>query len=76
MAQVYAKGSIFAINNPEAAVRMLYEVPVRHHVLAFERKRPPADVLNGHETIWRVVDGKFVQDPQLFAELRANASQP
>jgi hypothetical protein len=57
-------------------VRMLYDIPVRHHILELERQRPPADILNKHETIWRVVNGKYVQDPQLFSELRANAAQP
>jgi hypothetical protein len=57
-------------------VRLLYDIPVRHHILELERQRPPGDILNKHETIWRVVNGKYVQDPQLFAELRANAPQP
>jgi len=57
-------------------VRLLYDIPVRHHILDVQRQRPPADILNKHETIWRVVNGKYVQDPQLFAELRANAARP
>jgi hypothetical protein len=57
-------------------VRLLYDIPTRHHVIASERQRPKTDRLNGYQTIWRVVDGKYVEDPQLFSELRANATQP
>jgi hypothetical protein len=57
-------------------VRLLYDIPVRHHVFGSERQRPPAETLNRHQTIWRVVDGKYVEDPKLFSELRANAAQP
>ncbi|HSV62736.1 MAG TPA: hypothetical protein VLH83_05275, partial [Chthoniobacterales bacterium] len=57
-------------------VRFLYDVPVRHHIFALERQRPPAEILNRHQTIWRVVDGKYVEDPKLFSELQANAAQP
>jgi|GEM_PF-1330263 len=57
-------------------VRLLYDIPVRHHILALERERPPADVLNPHQTIWRLIDRKFEPDPQLFAELKAKASSP
>ena len=57
-------------------VRFLYDIPVRHHIFAIERDRPPAQILNRHHTIWRVVDGKYVEDPKLFAELQANAARP
>ena len=57
-------------------VRFLYDVPVRHHIFASERQRPPADILSRYQTIWRVVDGKYVEDPQLFSELRANTAHP
>ena len=57
-------------------VRLLYNIPVRHHILSVERTRPPADVLEKHQTIWRMVNGKFEPDAKLFAELRANAAQP
>lgn len=57
-------------------VRRLYDIPVRHHIFAAQRQRPPADILNRHQTIWRVVNGKYVEDPQLFSELRANAARP
>lgn len=57
-------------------VRLLYDIPVRHHIFAAQRQDPPADLLDRHQTIWRVVNGKYVQDPQLFAELRANATRP
>ena len=57
-------------------VRLLYGIPVRHHILSIERPRPPAKVLERHQTIWRMVNGRFEPDPQLFAELRAKAAQP
>ena len=57
-------------------VRLLYDIPTRHHVLASDQQRPKADSLNRYQTIWRVVDGKYVEDPKLFSELRANATQP
>lgn len=57
-------------------VRFLYDIPVRHHVFAIERDRPPAEILNRYQTIWRVVDGKYVEDPKLFSELQANAARP
>lgn len=57
-------------------VRFLYDIPVRHHIFAVERHQPPAGILNRYETIWRVVDGKYVEDPKLFSELRANAAAP
>jgi hypothetical protein len=57
-------------------VRLLYDIPLRHHAFSLERERPPAEILNRHQTIWRVVNGKYVEDPQLFAELQAKAAQP
>lgn len=54
-------------------LRIFYDIPVRHHILASERSRPPKSEIERHETIWRVVEGKFTPDPQLFAELQANA---
>jgi len=57
-------------------VRFLYDIPVRHHIFAVERQQPPAEILNRYQTIWRVVDGKYVEDPKLFAELRSNAAAP
>jgi hypothetical protein len=57
-------------------VRVLYDIPVRHHVFSPDRERPPAEIINRHQTIWRVVNGKYVEDPQLFAELKAKAAQP
>jgi len=57
-------------------VRFLYDIPTRHHIFAIERDRPPAEILNRYQTIWRVVDGKYVEDPKLFSELQANASKP
>jgi hypothetical protein len=56
-------------------LRLLYDVPVRHHILASERTQPPKSEIERHQTIWRVVNGKFEQDHQLFAELQANASR-
>ena len=56
-------------------LRLLYDVPVRHHILASERTKPPKSEIERHQTIWRVVNGKFEPDPQLFAELQANASR-
>jgi hypothetical protein len=57
-------------------VRFLYDIPVRHHIFAIERDRPPTEILNRYQTIWRVVGGKYVEDPKLFSELQANASKP
>ena len=57
-------------------VRLLYDIPVRHHIFSIERDRPTAEIVNRHQTIWRVVDGKYVEDPKLFSELQANASKP
>jgi hypothetical protein len=57
-------------------IRLLYDIPVRHHIFAIERNRPPANILNRYQTIWRVVDGKYVEDPKLFSELQTNAAQP
>jgi hypothetical protein len=57
-------------------VRFLYDIPVRHHIFSIERDHPPAEILNRHQTIWRMVDGKYVEDPKLFSELEANASKP
>jgi hypothetical protein len=57
-------------------VRFLYEIPIRHHIFAVERQKPPAEIVNRYQTIWRVVDGKYVADPKLFAELRTNAAAP
>ena len=57
-------------------VRFLYDIPVRHHIFALERQHPPAEILNRYQTIWRVVDRKYVEDPKLFAELQTNAAAP
>ena len=56
-------------------LELLYDVPVRHYILSTERTQPPKSELERHRTIWRVVNGKFEQDPALFAELQANASR-
>jgi hypothetical protein len=57
-------------------VRLMYDIPVRHHVFSIDWQRPSAEILNRHQTIWRVVNGKYVEDPKLFAELQAKATPP
>ena len=57
-------------------LQLLYDVPVRHYILSSERTQPPKSELERHQTIWRAVNGKFEQDPELFAELQRNASKP
>lgn len=55
-------------------LQLLYDIPVRHYILSSERTRPPKSELERHQTIWRVENGKFEQDPELFTELQTNAS--
>jgi hypothetical protein len=57
-------------------LELLYDVPVRHYILSSERNHPPRNELERHQTIWRMVNGKFQPDPQLFAELQTNTSPP
>lgn len=54
-------------------IRMLYAIPVRHHIVVGEEARPLAESLAGHRVIWRYSDGKFVNDPELFEQLMAKA---
>ncbi|HEY1583853.1 MAG TPA: hypothetical protein VGF73_12220 [Chthoniobacterales bacterium] len=57
-------------------VRELYNIPKRHHVLSVNRTKPPTDIIAGHTTIWRLVDGKFRQDRKLFLELESHSPSP
>ena len=57
-------------------IRMLYAIPVRHHIVVDEQTRPLAELLAGHGAIWRYSDGKFVEDPELLMQLRAKARSP
>lgn len=55
------------------ALRFMYEVPTRHHVAAKGPDPMSRREMEMYPTIWRYVDGMFVQDPALYAKLLKNA---
>lgn len=56
-------------------IQQLYDVPVRHHVIAGHEQTQLAQQLAAHSEIWRYADGKFVKDPQLFLQLKAETEK-
>jgi len=50
-------------------VRALYALPLRHHVTDQDSAAVRSQQLSAHDTIWRFVDGKYVKDSALHAQL-------
>ena len=51
----------------------LYEIPIRHHIVAAIPNQMLRKDLERYGTIWRYVEGKFRPDAALYADLLKNA---